>query len=117
MPEDHPVETTSEPVPKFEWIKDSAYRSVYSNQTQFASTAFDFSMTFGEIEAVEAEAARVTVDQRVRVVMSPLHFKIFVMVCAQNLKGYEERFGEITVPSGSVSADIGGGKSVPIIGT
>lgn len=106
---DHAVE-----LGKFEWIKDSGYRSVYSNQTQFASTAFDFSMTFGEITEVREEGAHVQVEQRVRVVMSPLHFKIFVAVGAQNLKGYEERFGPIPMPTGGGATAEMGGKVVPI---
>jgi len=30
--------------------------------------------------------------------MSPLHFKLFVLTAASNIKGYEDRFGKILVP-------------------
>lgn len=97
-------ETATVESPEFQNIKDSGYRTVYSNQTLFGSTAFDFSMTFGEIVEVDADAKNIKVEQRVRVVMSPIHFKIFAAICRANVQGYEERFGEIKVPDGSINA-------------
>jgi hypothetical protein len=80
-------------------FKSSAYRSIYANNTAFQSSAFDFAMIFGEIQ--EADDKKVTVAQEVRVIMSPLHAKIFSGVMLQNLKNYEDRFGEIKVPEGT----------------
>lgn len=97
-----PVEpSTEDKTPDFTWARDAGFRSVYSNQTQFSSTAFDFAMTFGEIADVAQDTSSVKVEQRVRVVMSPLHFKLFVVVALQNLKGYEDKFGEIKAPEGA----------------
>lgn len=78
------------------------YRSVYANNTAFQSSAFDFGMIFGEIQ--EADNEKVTVEQQVRVIMSPLHAKIFAGVMLQNIKNYEERFGEIKIPEGDAVA-------------
>ena len=80
-------------------VKSPVYRSIYANNTAFQSSAFDFAMIFGEIQ--EADDHKVTVEQEVRVIMSPLHAKIFSGVMLTNLKNYEERFGEIKVPDGT----------------
>lgn len=86
--------------PAFTYIRDAHFRSVYCNNTNFTSTAFDFNMTFCEIMKVDPTGEHVEAEERVKVVMSPLHFKIFAVVCAQNLKNYEDRFGAIALPGG-----------------
>jgi uncharacterized protein DUF3467 len=80
-------------------VKSPLYRSIYANNTSFQSNAFDFAMIFGEIQ--EADEKKVTVEQGVRVIMSPLHAKVFSGVMLQNIKNYEDRFGEIKVPDGT----------------
>jgi hypothetical protein len=86
---------------QFEWTKNPAYRSTYANQTQLSSTAFDFAMVFGEIVDVSPDASHVKIEQQVKVVMSPLHFRLFVAHCAIQIRNYEERFGKIPIPSGN----------------
>ena len=86
--------------PSFQYSKDPDFRSVYTNNAIFASTAFDFSMIFAEIMDVDEAGVRISAEQRVKVVMSPLHFKLFAEVCAQNVKQYEDRFGAIKLPTG-----------------
>ena len=80
-------------------VRSPLYRSIYVNNTSFQSNAFDFAMIFGEIQ--EADEKKVTVSQEVKVIMSPLHAKVFSGVMLQNLKNYEDRFGEIKVPDGT----------------
>ena len=80
-------------------VRSPLYRSIYANNTAFQSNAFDFSMIFGEIQ--EADDKKVLVEQEVRVTMSPLHAKVFSGVMLQNIKNYEDRFGEIKVPEGN----------------
>ena len=92
--------------PNIKNIRGSDFRSVYCNQTAFSSTAFDFSMIFGEITEVNQEEKQLTVEQRVRVVMSPLHFKIFTYTCLQNIKNYESAFGKIRAPEGTTAAGV-----------
>lgn len=84
--------------PDIDWTRNPAYRSIYANQAQFASTAFDFSVTLGEIVDVAADGSRIKVEQQAKFIMSPLHFKIFVATAAANIKNYEEKFGKISVP-------------------
>ena len=85
---------------KMIFVKSPDYRTFYSNQVQFATTAFDFALIFGQIEEVTADGARATIEQHARIVMSPLQFKLFTIVCAQNIKNYESRFGKIQPPTG-----------------
>lgn len=72
------------------------FRSIYTNHTAFNTSAFDFAMTFGEIQ--DAGAGQLFVEQKVRVVMSPLHAKIFAAIVTNNVRNYENHFGEIKVP-------------------
>ena len=72
------------------------FLSVYSNHTAFNTSAFDFGMTFGEI--TPDEKGQLGIEQKVRVVMSPLHAKIFAAIVMNNVRNYEAQFGEIKVP-------------------
>jgi hypothetical protein len=117
MPEDDKI-AESITSNQFTNLKSAHYRSIYSNQTAFGSSAFDFNMTFGEIVEVDMQARKVTVDQQVRVVMSPLHFKIFALTCVETVRMYEAQFGAISVPPGAVDADLGGRPiSIPGVGS
>jgi hypothetical protein len=71
-------------------------------------------MTFGEFAEVNPDTKQVTVEQQIRIVMSPLHFKIFAFTCNQQLKLYEENFGEIHMPKGGGAIAEVAGKQVPI---
>jgi len=102
------------PAHEFKTSHDALFRSVYCNQTAFSSTAFDISMTFGEIVDVDAVKREVKVEQHVRVIMSPLHFKIFAAVCAQNVKNFENAYGVINAPLGEGDNVELGGEPVPI---
>jgi hypothetical protein len=90
--------------PSWLYSRDNQFRSVYANNTTFASTAFDFSMTFAEIMEVDAEKTQIKAEQRVKVVMSPLHFKIFAATCMQNVENYEKAFGVIQLQDGRTGA-------------
>ena len=43
-----------------------------------------------------------SVEQHVRVMMSPLHVKILVAVALQQLRAYEQQFGKIEIPEGVI---------------
>jgi hypothetical protein len=86
----------------FNNIKNENYQSVYVNNTTFQTTAFDFGMIFGEIIEIDGVEATATVDQKVRVVMSPLHAKIFGLILMQNVQQFEAKFGEIKLHEGAV---------------
>ena len=76
--------------------RSSDFRSIYTNHTAFNVSAFDFAMTFGEI--LDGGGGHLYIDQKLRVVMSPLHAKILAFIMMNNLKNYEAKFGEIKVP-------------------
>lgn len=59
---------------------------------------FDFSFIFGEISGSEGEI--VTVEQKIKITMSPQHAKVLAMVLIQNLKTYEETIVPILLPKG-----------------
>jgi hypothetical protein len=95
-------EAQSQPtiVLQFNNVKSPDFRSVYANNTAFQMNAFDISLIFGEILEANEQTSIATVEQRVRIVMSPLHAKLFSLVMLQNIQTYEGRFGEIRVPAG-----------------
>jgi hypothetical protein len=64
----------------------------------FAMSVFDFSFIFGEISGSEGET--VTVEQKIKITMSPQHAKVLAMILIQNLKTYEETIVPIILPKG-----------------
>jgi hypothetical protein len=72
------------------------YRTYYTNNTAFALTAFDINLIFGQMIGIEDGKA--VIEQGLKVIMSPLHAKIFLSVLGENLKQFEDRFGEIKLP-------------------
>jgi len=83
-------------------IRDKDFRSIYSNNAAFQVGIFDYSIFFGEVVAVDQSGESMTVEQRVKVTMAPLHAKIFVYSAVQQLRAYEKQFGEIKVPEGLI---------------
>ena len=87
-------------VPNFTSVKSPDFRSVYCNNAMFQSGVFELAITFGEIMEVDQEAKTATVEQKVRVVMAPLHGKLLAAALMQQLKAYEATFGELKIPQG-----------------
>jgi hypothetical protein len=72
------------------------FRTIYANNTKFGASPFEFSLIFGEIgENVEGQ---IYIDQKVRVLLAPVHAKLFLIVLAQNVASFEAQFGEIKIP-------------------
>ncbi len=65
-------------------------------------------MTFAEIMEVDPVRAQIKAEQRVKVVMSPLHFKLFAATCLQNVEQYEKVFGTIQLQDGRTGAVVFG---------
>jgi len=72
------------------------FRSLYVNNTKFGVTPFEFAFIMGEIS--EAVDGKPYVDQKIRLLMTPLHAKIFMLILAQNMHNYEQQFGEVVIP-------------------
>ena len=81
--------------------KASDFRSIYVNSALFSISAFDFSFVFGELEGLD-ENNRLVIEQKIKVIMSPLHTKIFALSLLQNIQNYEKQFGVVRVPKGAV---------------
>lgn len=77
--------------------------SLYVNNAKFATNAFEFGVYFGEIS--EDTAGELFVEQKAKILMSPLHAKIFAVMFLQNVKNFEAKFGEIKIPAGAVQTE------------
>jgi hypothetical protein len=98
-----PAENDAANVPtNYTNVRMPDYRTVYANNAVFKVGVYDFSMIFGEVTDVDIEKSSLTVEQHVKVTMSPLHAKIFVAVALQQIKSYEDQFGKIELPKGLV---------------
>jgi hypothetical protein len=92
MPEDIKVKQEYTPVENIS--------SIYANSARLHISLWDFKFSFGEVEDISSETMRVS--EKVRVLMSPQHAKVFLQVFQENLKRYEDKFGEIKIPVGIV---------------
>jgi hypothetical protein len=80
--------------------RSSDYHSVYADHMKFGATAFEISITFSQIsETVEGQ---LYVDQKIRVMLSPLAAKILAAVLTQNVDNFEKLFGAIQIPGGTI---------------
>lgn len=70
--------------------------STYANNVAFTLNFFDIAMTFGEL--VNFEEGIATVEQKVRVVMSMAHAKLYALLMINQIQQYEQRFGPIPLP-------------------
>ncbi len=104
MPEPETTEAESGSVtPTFTLAKAEDFRSIYANNVGFQTGPFDFTLTFGEVTEVDQSRQVGTITQRVKVTMSPLHAKLFAILMATQIKGYQQSFGEIKIPPGLLS--------------
>ena|SRR5947208_11041102 len=100
-----PADTEPTP-PQAKNIKAADFRSIYSNNAAFQVGLFDYSIFFGEVVGVGLERESITVEQKVKVIMSPLHAKIFVFTALQQLQALEKQWGTIEIPEGIVGGNI-----------
>jgi hypothetical protein len=77
-------------------VADDAKKGSYSNVMRVAHSPFEFTLDFGTMPVGPEEAGTMTVHNRV--IMSPAHAKIMLKTLGENLKNYEDRFGEIKLP-------------------
>ena len=80
--------------------KAADFHALYANNANFSVTAFDFSVDFGQVSGVENGIP--IVEQHVRILMSPLHAKVFAIFMAQNVESYEKKFGELALPKDAI---------------
>lgn len=68
-------------------------KGVYTNNMQVSHTKEEFFMDFLNMSHFPQSASLVS-----KVIVSPAHFKRIVAALSDNLKKYEERFGQIESP-------------------
>jgi hypothetical protein len=76
--------------------KEPEFETVYSNLAKITHVALEFLMDFKRLapETRDVESA----PTLVRIVMNPVIAKAFRDALAENVKRYEERYGEIPAP-------------------
>lgn len=79
---------------------DERVPPVYTNQTEVATSVWDFRYRFGLV--VETTDEAVVVDPLVTVYMSPTHAKTFLRILSQKVAQYEEMHGAIPEAHGAV---------------
>ena len=87
------------PAPTF--IQSENYQSIYSNNTQLQMSAFDVRLIFGEAATVSGESQQI--EQKVAVVLSLHHAKVFSQVLAKNITEYERQIGELKFPANAAT--------------
>jgi hypothetical protein len=88
---------------RMELVRVESVPSIYSNNAEITASNWDFKFKFGEIEGVSE--GKIAVAERVRVVMSPQHAKVFCDVLAKHIARYEKQFGEINAGTNAVPPD------------
>ncbi len=95
----HPAAEVAKPTRKIVYVepKEGLHRA-YANNLQAAQTIFDVRLIFGELINVTEE--EIVVEQRVQITMSWPELKIVNDFLAQHIKAFEERNGQIKIPTG-----------------
>jgi Protein of unknown function (DUF3467) len=84
--------------PKQQYNKTQDFFTLYCNSVRMTIGLWDFRFNIGEVEEANEEVIRVS--EKLSIVMSPQHAKMFLQVFQTNLGRYEEKFGEIKLPPG-----------------
>jgi hypothetical protein len=86
------------PIPNFEIPED--LESKYVNFVRISHTAAEFVLDYS---LLLPGGGKPTVDSRL--IMSPTAAKLFLAAFNENIKRYENKFGEITIPHSHTLAD------------
>jgi hypothetical protein len=81
------------PKPQVRIVKDPDYTEGYANSVQVRVSFWDFFLQFGKIGAQTPEQVELNVSQGIY--LSPQQAKALHTVLTENLKQYEQAFGEI----------------------
>jgi hypothetical protein len=75
--------------------------TVYANHLGLGMTVFDFAVLFGE--ALGVKDGRTVIQQRVKVLLSPMLAKIAARYLSEGVAQYEKQFGEIKESTGGTA--------------
>ncbi len=87
------AEVQEQVIDKVSYVEGSSNLASYVNNAQISVSPWDFTIAFGQI--AEVKDAKLIVQQRATVVMSPEHAKALANVLNNNIASYEKAFGEI----------------------
>ena len=77
-------------------ISDEAKKGTYSNVMRVAHSQFEFTLDFGTMPVGPEDAGAMIIYNRI--IMSPAHAKFMLKAMEDNIKTFEEKFGEIKLP-------------------
>jgi hypothetical protein len=87
---------TAKPAPKQEIKQSADFKSIYANWVQGSFSPHDVWVIFGESFPNGPQSA--IVEQKARVIVSPLEAKLLAMILGKIVGAYEEQFGKLVVP-------------------
>ena len=74
----------------------------YSNNVQILLSSWDFTLELSQLilgaPEQENQQPSISMGAAQRIIMSPQHAKAFSMILQQNVRQWEEQFGEIQLP-------------------
>ena len=73
------------------------FKDFYSNFVRVGMTPFDLSMTFGQIKTTSPQNSLPEAKTHATVIMSPYHFKAYVMSVNHLLAEWERQFGSVNL--------------------
>ncbi len=89
--------TISKPVPpKQEFSQSADFQSIYANWIQATFSPHELSMIVGQ--SFQTSPGVVGVQQKARIMFSPLEGKLLSVILRKIVENYEEQFGKIVVP-------------------
>lgn len=74
-------------------VDDATAQGVYSNLAFIAHNETEFTLDFIYVQPQQPKARL-----RARIISSPIHTKKIMQALADNIRKYEEKFGEIKIP-------------------
>lgn len=77
-------------------VRTKRYRRIYANNLAIEFSMWDSSVIFGEI--IGEKDGQPVIEELVHVNMSHAFAKTIAAVFANNIKGFEKKFGEIKIP-------------------
>ena len=78
-----------------QFIQDGLPHSYYSNSVKVIATLWDIRMLFGEIQDIDEESKKMTVNHRSTITMAWPHVKAFFNLLGERIGDYEKKFGPI----------------------
>lgn len=78
-----------------EQIQASDYRTIYTNHIQAGFSPLDVTLILSQVIAIQD---RYGVENKARVIVTPVEAKILLNILKNTIKNYESKYGEINVP-------------------